>query len=127
MNDMTSKQKFGRLYYYATLIISIIIIVLSLFIFQSDGSEQMNNDMSVIRYMVVFYTFNIVLGSGIIVNEFCGGKFDKRKLIYKIIVEASLTVVGTIIFLLVFKAGVANMLFLGSLVGLLYVLTPTIK
>ncbi len=121
------KSKFGRLFYYGTLIISIIVVVLSLFIFQSDGSEEMNNDISVKRYMVAFYTFTIILGSGIIVNEYCSGKFVKQKLLYKILLEVVLTVVGTIIFLLTFKASVANLLFLGSLVSLIYVLTPTVK
>ena len=121
------KKKIGRLFYYATLVITIVIVVASLFIFQSDGTDEMNNDMSVLRYMVTYYSFTVILGSGIIVNEFCGGKYDKRKMLYKIFVEAGLTIVGTIIFLLTFKASIASMLFLGSLVGLLYVLTPTTK
>ena len=121
------KKKIGRLFYYATLVITIVIVVASLFIFQSDGTEEMNNDMSVLRYMVTYYSFTVILGSGIIVNEFCGGKYDKRKMFYKILIEAGLTIVGTIIFLLTFKASIASMLFLGSLVGLLYILTPTIK
>ena len=121
------KKKIGRLFYYATLVITIVIVVASLFIFQSDGTDEMNNDMSVLRYMVTYYSFTVILGSGIIVNEFCGGKYDKRKMLYKIFVEAGLTIVGTIIFLLTFKASIASMLFLGSLVGLLYVLTPTMK
>lgn len=122
-----NKQKFGKLFYYATLIITIIIVVSSLFIFQSDGSEEMNNYISVLRYMVTYYTFTVVLGSGIIVNEFCSGKYEKRKLIYKILIEVGLTILGTIVFLLTFKASIASMLFLGSLVALLYVLTPTVK
>ena len=122
-----NKQKFGKFFYYGTLIITIIIVVSSLFVFQSDGSEEMNNDMSVLRYMVTYYSFTVILGSGIIVNEFCGGKFDRRKMMYKILVEAGLTIIGTIVFLLTFKASIASMLFLGSLVGLLFVLTPTTK
>lgn len=122
-----NKQKIGRLYYYATLIVTIVIVVLSLFIFKSDGTDEMNNYISVLRYMVTYYSFTVILGSGIIVNEYCSGKFDKQKMIYKILVEIGLVVIGTIIFLLTFKASVASMLFLGSLIGLLYVLTPTVK
>ena len=63
-----NKQKFGKLFYYGTLIITIVIVVASLFIFQSDGSEEMNNYMSVLRYMTTYYSFTVIVFSSICVE-----------------------------------------------------------
>ena len=59
-----NKEKFGRLFYYTALIIAIIVMAIALFI-QSDGSEEQNARVSIIRYMIAFYSFLGIIPSAL--------------------------------------------------------------
>ncbi len=121
------KKKFGRLFYYCTLIIAIVLMVVALFVFTSDGSDEQNTKVSIIRYAIAYYSFSTLLGSGLIVNEFCSGKYLINKMKLKIVVVICLTVIGAPIFIFVNNATIACALFFVSLLGLIFVLTPSIK
>ena len=122
-----NKQKFGKLFYYATLVIVIIALIAALFVFRSDGSEEMNLSVSIIRYAIAYFSFATVLSCGIIVNEYCSGKFVKNKLITKIILSVVTTIVGALVYLFVKSAVVASGMFFVAIICLIYVLTPTVK
>ena len=121
------KLKFGKLYYYCSLGLSCLVMLLAIFLLRSDGSEQSNIDMSIYRYMVAFYTFLVILSPGVLVFEYTKGNYIKEKFKLKIIILGLSLIVGTLLFLLVWNAAVANMVFLASLVVLVYVLAPTNK
>ena len=102
-------------------------MLLSIFLLKSDGSEQSNIDMSIYRYMVAFYAFLVILSPGVLVFEYTKGNYIKEKFRLKIIVLSASVALGTILFLVIWNALLANMVFLASLVVLLFILTPTNK
>ena len=82
-----NKEKFGRLFYYTALIIAIIVMAIALFI-QSDGSEEQNARVSIIRYMIAFYSFLGLISPGALVREYTLGYSVYKKFKCFILINA---------------------------------------
>ena len=121
------KKKFGKYFYHASLFLTILTMIAALFIFKSDGSDEQNLTVSIIRYAIAYYSFIAVLGTGLVVNEYCSGKFEKKKMRLKLVAIIAGSLIGAPIFIFVNNASVACMMFFVSLLLLIYILTPTVK
>ena len=118
-----NKEKFGRLFYYTALIIAIIVMAIALFI-QSDGSEEQNARVSIIRYMIAFYSFLGLISPGALVREYTLGYSVYKRYKLKIFALASSIVIGTLLFVLVPQVQIVLFTFLLSLLVLIFVLSP---
>ena len=122
-----NKKNFGKYFYHASLLVAIIAMVVALFVFRSDGTPEENEIISIIRYAFAYYSFITVLGTGLVVNEYCSDKYLKNKLQLKVIGIVAASIIGAPIFIFVKSATIACMLFFVSLLLLIYIMTPTVK
>ena len=122
-----NKKNFGKYFYHATLLVAIVAMIVALFAFRSDGTPEENERISIIRYAFAYYSFITVLGTGLVVNEYCSGKYVKNKLQLKVIGVIAASIIGAPVFIFVQNATVACAMFFVSLLLLIYTMTPTVK
>lgn len=118
-----NKEKFGRLFYYIALIVAVIVMGLAILI-RSDGSDEQNEKVSIIRYMIAFYSFLGLVAPGAIVREYTLGYNVYKRFKLKIFAVSGLLIIGTLLFIFVSNVKVALFTFLLSVLALIYVLTP---
>lgn len=119
------KPKLGRGIYYASIIITIIALILILVLFKTDTYTA--EVVSVIRYIAAYFAFGVVLATGVTCRELFSLTFDKKKIIIKFIVIGITLVLGVIgaLFIRSAKVGLVFM-FIGIFV-LSYTIIPTVK
>ena len=115
-------KKLGIRIYYATIIITIAVMILALILIKNDDAEL----ASYYRYMVAYYTLGGFLSLGIIIREFFAEIYSAKKLLIKFIIVILAMAIGTVVFIFVTKPAVGMaMMFVGFAV-LLYSTVPTI-
>ena len=115
-------RKFGVGFYYATMIITVIVMIGALIFIKNDDPEVLSH----YRYMVAYYTLGGFLSSGLVVREFFAEVYDTKKWIIKIIVIVLAMAIGTVIFIMFKKAIYGLVLMLVGFGVLLYTSVPTI-
>ena len=83
---MDNKAKFGRNFYYATIIISIVILVLAIIFFnvRNIEDEELILTRYVYRYSMIISVLYIIIPLGCIVREITLGDYKKGLIIFKI-------------------------------------------
>lgn len=117
-----NKEKFGVTFYKIVLLLTtVFLLAVLLFVKNEDKTEQ-----TIIRYLCCFYAFAFLLPTGLIVREYCLGKYIAKKMMLKIIFSAATLVVGSILIFVFWNVYVTlALLFLGF--GLImFVGVPTI-
>ena len=115
-------RKFGVRLYYASIIITIIVMIGALIFIKNDDPEV----LSYYRYMVAYYTLGGFLSLGLIVREFFAEVYDTKKWIIKLIVLVIAMAIGTVIFILFKDAKFGLMMMFVGFGVLLYTSVPTI-
>lgn len=121
MEQNEKREKFGRIFYFTSLIVAIVVMLCALFII-SDGSEESNINVSNIRYMIAFYSFLCIISPGVLVREYCKGGYDVKRFRLKIIVLIGTIIAGSLLFLLWIPA-VTSVVFMASLVSFIFMMT----
>ncbi len=115
-------KKLGVKIYYATMIITIIVMISALIFIKNDDAEV----LSYYRYMVAYYALGGFLSTGLIVREFFVEIYDTRKWIIKIIVVIMAMAIGTVVFIFFKKPVYGLVLMFVGFGVLLYTSVPTI-
>lgn len=115
-------RKIGVGLYYATIIITIVVMISALIFIKNDDAEV----LSYYRYMVAYYTLGGFLSTGLIVREFFVEVYDTKKWILKIIVVIMAMAIGTVVFIFFKKPVYGLVMMLVGFGVLLYTSVPTI-
>lgn len=116
------KERFGQLFYKFILILTTVFLLAVLILIKYEDKNMQSN----VRYICCFYAFSFLLPLGLIVREYCLGKYVPKKMIIKIVVTIACLIVGSVlIFTLNNTLVTLAMVFLGF--GLImFVGVPTI-
>lgn len=119
------KPKLGRGIYYASVIVTIIALILVMVLFTS--SNYTDEAISVIRYIAAYFSFGVVLSLGVTFRELFCLEFNKGRMIIKFVV-IFLTLVGGIFMIFFLKSAKVGLFILFISIGvLLFSIIPTVK
>ena len=119
------KPNLGKGIYYASVIITIVSLILVMILFTSKNYTD--EEISVIRYIAAYFSFGVVLSLGVAFRELFCLEFNKTKMIIKFIVIL-LTAIGGVFIVIFLKSAKVGLFILFISIGvLLYSIIPTIK
>lgn len=122
-NNEPRKATIGKRVYYASLILTCVVLLLALFLIKTEDA----NLLTYYRYFVGFIAFSFLIPSGAIVREFCVEEYILKKMIIKIIVGVVIVAGGTISLILIKTVSFALIIMFLGIAYLLYAITPTFK
>lgn len=119
------KKKLANAFYYASIVIAIIAMIVVLFVVR--GESYTAESISLIRYFVAYFVFSSLLPLGIVIRELIMGSYNKNKIIIKFVIIFLAIIGGVMACLFCRNVKIALLIFLFSLLILTYELIPTVK
>ena len=121
------KPKLGRGIYYASIIITILVLIFILVFFTTKSGDYTPEEISVIRYIAAYFSFGVILALGVTFRELFALTYNKTRIIIKFIVIGVTLAGGVVgaIFIRSAKVGLVFM-FIGIFV-LSYAIIPTVR
>ena len=77
------KKKIANAIYYASIIITIIAMIVVLFVIR--GESYTDEFISLVRYFVAYFCFATIISLGVVLRELILGNYNKKKMIIKFI------------------------------------------
>lgn len=125
---LNNKAKIGKNIYFASIIISMVVLLLSMFLLPTKSLEgDALSKRLVYRYIIVFICLVFLIPAGCIIREYCYGKYIKKMLIIKIIITSLVLVSGLLIIGLTMNPAYSKVIALLGALVLIYTAAPTVK
>ena len=126
---MDKKQNFGKYFYYASMIISIVLLVLAVFFINVKDieDEELLITKYIYRYIIIIAVLFLIIPTGAFVREITSGVYNKKLLLIKILL-AYLGGVGSILAIWFLRNLIVakTLSFVGALV-LVFSASPTVR
>lgn len=126
---MDKKATIGKYFYYATLIISIALLVIAFFVLNVKDIEDEEEIMTryIYRYMIIDFILFILIPIGGIVREVCLENYRKNLIIIKVLVSV-LGGIGAILLVYFLRdLLVAKVSTFVAMLVLVFSVSPTVK
>lgn len=117
-----NKKKIGIVFYYTSLILAIALLLSVLIFMKNDDAEI----LSIYRYMACYFSFSVIIPVGLIVREFLLEEYVMKKMTLKIVIVVVFLIGGVFASIFIKVASVALVLFLASLLALLFIMVPSV-
>ena len=123
------KAKFGKYFYYATLIISIALLVLAVFLLNVNDieDEELKLTTYVYRYMIIDGVLFVIIPTGCFVHEITRGEYNKKMVTIKMLLAY---IGGIASILLIYYTRNLTIAKVSTLIGaliLVFSASPTVK
>lgn len=119
------KKKLANGIYYASIIITIAIMLIVLFVVR--GESYTDETISLVRYFVGYFCFATILSVGIALRELIMGNYNKKKMLIKFIVLSVALLLGVFATIFIRNVKIGLGLLFVSLFVLSYAIIPTMK
>lgn len=127
MNKKLTKPQIGKLVMRLSIYLSLIIMLVTFIIANKQTTDEAKEKMVILNYLISFYVFGLLIPIGTIMNEIFSGRYDKKKIITKIILVSFVIIMGSVLFVFFYKFRVVQIAMTVTLFLLAYVLNPTVK
>lgn len=127
MNKKLTKPQIGKLVMKLSIYLSLIIMLVTFIIANKQTTDEAKEKMVILNYLISFYVFGLLIPIGTIMNEIFSGRYDKKKIITKIILVSFVIITGSVLFVFFYKFRVVQIAMTVTLFLLAYVLNPTVK
>lgn len=127
MNKKLTKPQIGKLVMRLSIYLSLIIMLVTFIIANKQTTDEAKEKMVILNYLISFYVFGLLIPIGTIMNEIFSGRYDKKKIITKIILVSFVIITGSVLFVFFYKFRVVQIAMTVTLFLLAYVLNPTVK
>ena len=123
-----TKEQIGKLAIKVAVYAGLIAILSLFFILRAedDSAEEMAR-IAIIRYIVYFFVFGLLIPSGAITYEWLVGQYIQKKMVVKVTVAATVVIVGSVMIWSLWTPLVAQIWMLIALLSLAYSIMPTVR
>lgn len=119
-----NKKQIGKTAYYISLGISVALLIGVLLFIKDDDLEK----LTIYRYITAYFCFGCIIPTGIIIREMLVEEYIMKKMIIKIVLTAMISITGVIgVIFFVKTDAIALVMFLVSLLAMVYIMVPTIQ
>lgn len=119
------KKKIANAIYYASIIITIIAMIVVLFVIR--GESYTDEFISLVRYFVAYFCFATIISLGVVLRELILGNYNKKKMIIKFIVMGVALIIGVLATIFIRNVKIGLGLLFVSLFVLSYEIIPTVR
>ena len=119
------KKKIANAIYYASIIITIIAMIVVLFVIR--GESYTDEFISLVRYFVAYFCFATIISLGVVLRELIIGNYNKKKMIIKFIVMGVALIIGVLATIFIRNVKIGLGLLFVSLFVLSYEIIPTVR
>ena len=121
-NNEPRNRKLGVGIYYATIIVSVIVLLGALFFIKNDNAEV----LTYYRYMIAYFTIGCFLSLGVLIREWLVEICDTKKWIIKLVVLVIAIAIGIVMFSLIKKPAICMIMMFVGFGVLLFETVPTV-
>jgi uncharacterized membrane protein YhaH (DUF805 family) len=120
-----TRAKFGKYFFYFTLILSLVIMGLGIILKPQDETVEAANIMLRSKNILSFLAFGFILPLGLIIREYLSVVHDSNKMRMKALMALAVLVGGLVILIFVKGVTASYIVLYVSLFSLIYILVPT--